>query len=391
MTIKNLHNIIHASIFTPTRDGWGLPIHFWGEPGVGKSAIIKQLAKRIKSFPCEVLSPGQRGEGAFGVTPVPSQDRSYLTYPQPDWVNKFEEAGCGLVFIDEANTAPPAMQPVLLGLFLDKFIGGKTLGPRVRMMMAANPTEIGAGTYDYPPPVANRTGHIDWEAPNVNEWTEWVFSNDIDQEVKEIIDPEEEEKRVRAAWNLHWAKARGLVTGFLRAKVSMLHKMPDINNPAAGRAWPSHRTWEMTMRALASAGCHHLTPDERDTFAGSFVGYGSFAELVAYERDADLPDPRDVLDGTIEFIHNPKRIDRTYAVLGSCAALVAPKDSEKREDRATVLISLMSKVSETAMDIVYPAAIALSEGGLAKLNRESKELFKKFVPFASDTLYSVAS
>lgn len=387
---KTMQNIIFAALFTPTRSGWGLPVHFWGEPGVGKSAIQKALYRRIIDFPFEVLSPGQRGEGAFGVTPVLSADRSYLEYPHPDWVAKFDNFNQGVVFIDEANTAPPALQPALLGLFLDKFIGGKTLGPKVRMMMAANPTDIGAGTYDYPLPVANRTGHIDWMMPTIDEWAEWVFSSDIDNEEEATISADEMEDMVMADWGVHWAKARGLVTGFLRANSTQLHKMPDPNHPQASRAWPSHRTWEMSMRAIASAGVHKLTPNERNIFAGSFVGEGAFSELVNYEREADLPDPRDVLDGKVKFDHNSKRIDRTYAVLGSCAALITPESCVNRKERAEVLISLMTEVSKTAMDIVYPAAMALSQAGFAKLNKESKELFRGFVPFASDALYSRA-
>jgi len=52
-----------------------------GAPGIGKSQRVKALATSL-GWDCEVLSPGERGEGAFGVVPVPNGD-GYLLYPGP--------------------------------------------------------------------------------------------------------------------------------------------------------------------------------------------------------------------------------------------------------------------------------------------------------------------
>ncbi len=101
-----------------------------GPPGIGKSQRVKKLgAELFGDGMTEVLSPGERGEGAFGVVPVPNGD-GYLHYPAPDWVKRFAESGRGLVFVDEINTAPPALQPALLGLILDGRIGGCQLPAR---------------------------------------------------------------------------------------------------------------------------------------------------------------------------------------------------------------------------------------------------------------------
>src|SRR5258706_13170330 len=96
-------NLLRAALFTPGPNRmWGLPILLWGAPGVAKTALIRQLSDEY-SMPLEVLSPACRGEGAFGVTPVPVDGR--MTYPRPDWTDRFEQTGRGIGFIDEINLA----------------------------------------------------------------------------------------------------------------------------------------------------------------------------------------------------------------------------------------------------------------------------------------------
>ena len=64
------YRLLHAILFTPTDDHgkWGIPALFWGEPGAAKTDILEALSAAW-GMPSETLSPGERGEGAFGVTP----------------------------------------------------------------------------------------------------------------------------------------------------------------------------------------------------------------------------------------------------------------------------------------------------------------------------------
>jgi hypothetical protein len=76
-------------------------------------------------MPSELLSPGERGEGAFGVTPIPGIGQTggmVLSYPMPDWTEKFAD-GVGIVFVDEISSSPPSIQPYLLGLLQERRIG----------------------------------------------------------------------------------------------------------------------------------------------------------------------------------------------------------------------------------------------------------------------------
>lgn len=356
-------DIARATLFTPAGTNeagivWGLPLCFWGPPGVGKTHQLARLAKSHK-FMLEVLSPGERGEGAFGVTPVPAPGNKVLNYPAPDWVANFEVEDGGVLFLDEINQAPPPLQPALMGILLGRRVGGHYLGNRVRTLAAANPTEQAAGGWDFAPPVANRMGHLPWPEVNNENWANWLLGDEGSVDVGAAS--RDEEARVEKAWHEPWARARGIFAGFVRAKGDLLHKMPVMGSPDLGRAWPSPRTWEMAARAYAGSSVHSLALDDTESYVSAFVGAGPAGELFAYATKLDLPNPADVLDGKVAFKHDPKRLDRTAAVLGSCHALICPATAEKRKERAIKLWSIIGekKMVDEAMDVAFPSIKAL--------------------------------
>src|SRR5262249_15965957 len=141
-----------------------LPALIWGAPGVGKTARINALAEAL-GWDSEMLRPGERGEGALGVVPVPSEDRKVLHYPLPDWAARLARAGGGAVpFPDEIGSCAPALQPAIMGLALDGIIAGQKLPAHVRRIAAANPIDQAAGGWELAPALSNRFIHLTWEA-----------------------------------------------------------------------------------------------------------------------------------------------------------------------------------------------------------------------------------
>lgn len=369
--MADMRNIIKAALFTPmghtvAGERWGLNLLFTAQPGTGKSSIIRASVEAA-GLSYEMLSPGMRGEGAFGVVPVPEKvgDATMLTYPPPEWVARLGKRG--VVFLDEINTAPPALQPPLLGLVLDGVIGASTLPPGVRRMAAMNATEDAAGGWDLPPALANRFGHLPWEAPSVEHWTDWLLGGDEDAPNKSIVAAEKEEARVLANWTLPWSRARGTVAGFIRRRPELLHKQPGLGDPNLSKAWPSRRSWEFATRAMASAELHGLSDVDSEEFISAFIGVAAAAELSQYVREADLPDPEELLDGKVKWEHNPRRLDLTMAVLGACASLVQNKDAPKRKERAGALWTIMAPIVKDAADVVVPAGRVLCKAHLSGL------------------------
>lgn len=379
----NVLNILKAAFFTPLLEEgpgntpWGLTMLLWGPPGVGKSYRVKADLCRKWNLKCKVLSPGTDGEGAFGVTPVPDQSMSKMCYPPPYWASELQHGG--VVFLDEVNQAPPTLQPAIMGIALDRRIGDCVLGLKVRRIAAANPTDMAAGGWDLAPPVANRFGHLDWESPTVDGWTDWLLGSNVADETSH--DSGAEEKRVLAAWPEPYAIACGVVSGFVKARPQLLFMMPKVGSKDVNRSWPSPRTWEMATRAYASSRVHNLSEVEREAFIGSFVGSGPASELMTYINQMDLPNPSDILEGKVKFKHNPDRLDRTAAVLASCAALLAPPQAENRRPRAAKFWEILSQkeIMEDSMDVGFTAAKRMT---LAKLHsmREAYTYLAKILP-----------
>ncbi len=370
------HEIIHAAIFTPiSYDRWGLPLLFRGDPGVGKTSVFKDVAAGA-GLACEVLSPGERGEGAFGVTPVPNADASLLRYPPPDWTARMPHRG--FVLLDEMSSCPPALQPVLLGMIQERVVGGYRLPGGVRVMGTANSTEQAAGGWDLAMPVANRLGHLRWDCPSTADWADWLLGlgGGKATQAQAEVGAEAEEARVLGAWQTPWARARAFTSGFLSRRPDLMLKCPLPTDPAASAAWPSPRSWENATRAYASALVHKLSEIDRDTLVAAFIGDGAAGELVTWIEATDLPDPVEILSGANKWKPDVRRLDITNAVLASCTAMVvSEKPGARRKAWAEKLWEILATVAEDAADQVEgpvrimckPENNLLSAGGVKAL------------------------
>lgn len=356
--------ILRALLFAITPENfWGLPALCWGEPGSGKTAMMK-AASRIFGLYHYRISPAERGEGQFGVVPVPGAD-GLLHYPAPVWTQLL--ANGGTLFVDEISTCPPALQAPLLGLVQLRVIGEHQFPRRVRVIGAANETSDAAGGWDLAPALCNRFGHFDFEGLSLQDWASAVLSNFNTADTTAAVNAEQLEAQVLAAWPAEDALSRGMVSGFITRRPDLLHKRPARGQNQ--KAWPSRRSVEYACVALTSARIHSLSETDTDTLVAAFVGRPWVSEYRAWARLADLPAPADITDRKVKFVHDPRRLDRTLAVLGACAALVIPVQTDptkakQRRDRADVVWTIVGDVLKDAADITIPAGRALIDAKL---------------------------
>jgi hypothetical protein len=385
--VTAMDKILEVLVLTPTDDGMGAPAMFWGPPGAAKTKILRRFCERV-GLPLQLLSPGLMGDGAFGVTPVPigAGHDMRIHYPSPSWIDMFEDAGdVGMVFIDEITTAPPALQPPLLGLIQERRVGNHYLGEKVRVLGAGNPPAQAAGGWDLSLPVANRMGHFDWPTPPQANWADYMMAKGTPRALgskgssaKPSISIADLEKQVEAGWAGAYAKAVGLVTAFTARRQELYYKMPGDGDPQGSRAWPSLRTWDLATNVMTTASILGADEIVTDSLVAGFVGSAAATEFVAFRANADLPDPEALLDGREQWKHDKTRLDRTMAVLSSCAALLSPesKDQALRETRAGTLWGMIAQCLGDATDCAVPAARTLSKAKLANVKAASPVLIK---------------
>jgi hypothetical protein len=331
-----------------------LPPLIWGDFGIGKTSRILDLCNQL-GWEHELLRPAERGEGALGVVPVPSEDRKVLHYPLPDWAARMRDSEKpGLLFIDEISSCPPALQPSIMGLALDGIIAGQQLPERIRRIAAGNPVDQAAGGWDLAPALANRFIHLNWDCPKADEWTAWLSgqgaSNDI---VRLDLD----------AWDKQWGQAKALGCAFIKSHPSALHEDVYKVIGRTPQAYTTPRSWECALRLLAScraSGSMDLYASLAQGTLGPAVALEGKGAWLVWLRDNDLPDPEALLADPDKFEHDAKRPDRTFATLLAVAEAglatingkkFTDKDRGERWERAYQVIE-KAHASKIGKDII---------------------------------------
>lgn len=344
---------------------WGLPTLFWGPPGIGKSERAEAAAARL-GLSCEVIFPStMQPEDVNGVL-VPDGKGYAVKVCMLDGVRNLIAAGKGVLFIDEATGARPATQGALLGAVLKRQFGDVKMPPGVRIVAAANPPEQAAGGWDLEPPMANRFAHFDIGRPRADEWVDYLLSQNLPRDTS-ILDYED---AVKSHWDAAWSKSQGFFAGFHnKTNGRFLHQMPAEGAKDRGRSWPSPRTW--TFAARSAATCMALSSILKDSedlmldFVSACVGPGASGEFATWLREANLPNPEDVLKNG--WTPDRLRIDRNYAVYTAMTAFVMGMKDEERKLKAVVqAYNVLEAASDAGLkDLIAPHIAQLVNRGFS--------------------------
>ncbi len=345
-----------------------LPVLLWGEPGIGKTAALTQLAASLE-LPLTTVIASVHEPSDFSGLPVIGDDPAEQGVPMapPDWAVRLVRAGRGLLFLDELSTAPPAVQAALLRLVLERRIGTLQLPPGVRIVAAANPRSSAADGWELSPPLANRFVHLQWVHDHDvvvrglgGTWPRATLPRLDADKLPEAVD-----------------YARRAVCGLLTARPTLVHRLPGSETRRGG-AWPSPRSWESTLRLVAFATAAGASREVMSLLVRGAVGDGPGLELMASLDRLDLPDPETLLadpEGAVL----PERGDLRQAVLDGVVDAVRKRPEKARWDAAWAL--LVRAVESGAPDLVVVPASTL-----AALRREDWD-----VPDAIDGLAGAVS
>lgn len=264
------------------------PAFIWGPPGVGKSQIVRQVAKQLEYELTDIRAVLLDPVDLRGLPRI--ADNGTASWCPPAFL---PNSGRGILFLDELNAAPPLVQAACYQLILDRKIGEYELPEDWVIIAAGNRESDKAVTHRMPSALANRFVHLDFEV-NAADWLVWAENNHIAEELR----------------------------SFIKFRPNLLHDFDATRNE---KAFPSPRSWEFVSGIIKSCPPHEV---ENSLIQGT-VGEGAAAEFSGFSKIyRNLPDPDTVLRSP-EQVDIPQDPATTYALCESIAAKAAPEVADK--------------------------------------------------------------
>lgn len=297
------------------------PIMLWGAPGVGKSAIVADVAKTTTRTLYDVrvtlLDP-------VDLRGIPFIKDGVTFWGEPCFLPR--DNSPAILFLDELSAAPAMVQAALYQLILDRKLGEYTLPDNTAIVAAGNRQSDRAVSTRMSSALSSRFLHSDIDV-DTDDWSTWAIGAGIAPEV----------------------------IAFIRFRPELLNDFDPQKN--TGHTFACPRTWEMASRIMATG---PMGADEYDTLAGT-IGEGAATEFCAFLRIfRDLPNPDAVLL-TPDTAAIPSAPATLYALSGALARKASATNADRLFTYANRLPSEFSVLLAT-MAIKYCPLIQSSAG-----------------------------
>ena len=170
-------------VFTP---------YLWGPPGIGKSTIVRELAKYLEETYHKKVNLVDLRLYEYAPTdlkgvPYPDEKREFTKWLLPQLLN-FDpsENTINILFFDEFLSAKESVQAVGLQIVLDRKVDQYSIPDNTIIIAASNRKEDRSFVSNMSMALANRFAH--YEVTNeVNEWKEYAYAHHIDSRIIAFI------------------------------------------------------------------------------------------------------------------------------------------------------------------------------------------------------------
>ena len=321
------------------------PIFLWGPPGIGKSDIIHQIGKSIDAHVIDIRLSLWEPTDIKGIPYYSANDNAMVwaapaELPTQEFASKYKNI---VLFLDEMNSAAPAVQAAAYQLILNRKVGQYTLPDNVIIVAAGNREADKGVTYRMPAPLANRFVHLEL-AVDFSDWFEWAVAN-----------------------NQH-----ADVIGYLQFSKKDLY---DFDPRSPSRSFATPRSWSFVSELLEDGEDEATTTD----LVSGAVGEGLAVKFMAHRKVASsMPNPTDILSGKVKELKT-QEISAMYSLTVSlCYELkqAADKSDKKFDDMVNNFLRFAMDNFETEL-VVMGIKVAITQYQLP-IDPDEVECFDEF-------------
>ena len=321
------------------------PLFIWGPPGIGKSDIIHQIGEHLEAYVIDVRLSLWEPTDIKGIPYYAANDNKMVwaapaELPDEALAKKYKKI---ILFLDEMNSAAPAVQAAAYQLILNRRVGQYILPDNVLIVAAGNREADKGVTYRMPAPLANRFVHLELRA-DFDDWFQWAVDNKIHKDV----------------------------VGYLQFSKKDLY---DFDPKSPSRSFATPRSWSFVSELLDDNDDESTTTD---LVAGS-VGEGLAVKFMAHRKVASqMPNPTEILSGKIKEL-NTNEISAMYSLTVSlCYELkeACDKGNKKFDDMVNNFLKFSMDNFETEL-VVMGMKLALTQYQLP-IDPDEVECFEEF-------------
>ena len=270
------------------------PVFLWGPPGIGKSDIVKQIGEDAGREVIDVRLALWEPTDIKGI-PYYNADKGAMVWAPPAELPTDPES-TAVIFLDELNSAPPAVQAAAYQLILNRKVGTYSLPKGVDIVAAGNREGDRGVTYRMPAPLANRFIHLEMKI-DFDDFQEWAVQNAVHPEVVGYV-------------------------GFAK------QDLYDFDPKSPSKAFATPRSWVFVSDLLKD---DDTDIDTLHNLIAGAVGDGLAVKFMAHRKIAGrLPKAEDILSGKVKDLQI-KEVSAMYSLTVSlCYEL---KDAAEKKSK----------------------------------------------------------
>jgi hypothetical protein len=273
------------------------PIFLWGPPGIGKSEVVSEVTDELGGLMIDLRMAQMEPTDIRGI-PYFNKENNKMDWAPPIDLPDEELAAqypIIVLFLDEMNSAPPAVQAAGYQLILNRRVGRYKLPNNVVIVAAGNRDSDKGVTYRMPMPLANRFIHLEMRS-DFTAWQAWAVNKAIHKDV----------------------------VGYLSFAKNDLY---DFDSKSSSRAFATPRSWCFVSDLLQD---EKMSSDTQFNLIAGAIGEGLATKFAAHRRMAGkMPEPSEILAGKVKELA-VKEVSAMYALaIAMCYELKDAVDNKK--------------------------------------------------------------